>query len=134
MLFNVAQISLLPALVSREDLLEANGKTSATQSLSEIGAFGVGGWLVQSLCGPGAILLDAVSFLASAVLLRSVAVNETAPAAEVRSAVRREIVAGLGYVWRQPLLRATALAAMALWFGFSIFGTIISLFALEELS
>lgn len=46
-LFNVAQVSILPALVSREDLLEANSKTSATQSISEIGAFGIGGWLVQ---------------------------------------------------------------------------------------
>ena len=132
-LFNVAQISILPALVSRDDLLEANSKTSATRSISEIGAFGIGGWLVQSLSGPGAILVDAVSFLASAVLLRSVPVNETAPAAEVRSAMRREIVAGLDHVWHQPLLRATALASMALWFGFSIFGTIISLFALKEL-
>jgi len=132
-LFNVAQVSILPALVSREDLLEANSKTSATQSISEIGAFGIGGWLVQLLSGPGAILVDAVSFLASAVMLRSVAVNETAPATEVRSAMRREIVAGLDYVWHQPLLRTTALASMALLFGLSIFGTIISLFALKEL-
>jgi len=132
-LFNVAQVSILPALVSREDLLEANSKTSATQSISEIGAFGIGGWLVQLLSGPGAILVDAVSFLASAVVLRSVAVNETAPATEVRSAMRREIVAGLDYVWHQPLLRTTALASMALLFGLSIFGTIISLFALKEL-
>ncbi len=47
--------------------------------------------------------------------------------------MRREIVTGLGQVWQQPLLRATALASMALWFGLSIFGTIISLFALKEL-
>ena len=131
-LFNVAQISILPALVSREDLLEANSKTSATQSISEIGAFGIGGWLVQWLGGPGAILLDAASFLASAVLLRSVKVNEAAPATAVHS-MRREVVTGLGQIWQQPLLRVTALASMALWFGFSIFGTIISLFALKEL-
>ena len=85
------------------------------------------------LSGPGAILIDAVSFLASAVLLRSVRVNEMGPAPEVRSRMRHEIVAGLSHVWRQPLLRATALASSALWFGFSIFGTIISLFALKEL-
>ena len=132
-LFNVAQTSILPALVSREDLLEANSKTSATQSVSEIGAFGIGGWLVQLLSGPGAIMIDAVSFLASAVLLRSVPVNEMGRAPEVRSRMRHEVVAGLSQMWRQPLLRVTALASMALWFGFSIFGTIISLFALKEL-
>jgi len=66
----VAQVSILPGLVSREHLLEANSKTAATQSVSEIGAFGIGGWLVQLLGGPGAMLIDAVSFLASALLLR----------------------------------------------------------------
>jgi Na+/melibiose symporter-like transporter len=132
-LFNVAQVSILPGLVSREHLLEANSKTAATQSVSEIGAFGIGGWLVQLLGGPGAMLIDAVSFLASALLLRGLSVNETAPATAVRSGMRQEIGAGLDYLWRQPLLRATAVASTALWFGNGIFGTIISLFALKEL-
>jgi Na+/melibiose symporter-like transporter len=132
-LFNVAQVSILPALVSREDLIGANSKTSATRSVSEIGAFGIGGWLVQLFSGPGAILIDAVSFLASAVLLRSVRVNETAPATDTRAEIRYELIAGFNYVWQQPLLRATAVASIALWFGFSVFGTIISLFALKEL-
>src|SRR5262249_53171865 len=74
-----------------------------------------------------------VSFLASAVLLRSVPVNDRTPTPEVRSRVRHELVAGLSHLWRQPLLRATALASTALWFGFSIVGTIVSLFALKEL-
>jgi predicted MFS family arabinose efflux permease len=47
--------------------------------------------------------------------------------------MQHEIVAGLSHVWRQPLLRATALASTALWFGFSLVGTFISLFALKEL-
>ena len=132
-LFNVAQVSILPGLVSREHLIEANSKTAATQSVSEIGAFGIGGWLVQLLGGPGAMLIDAVSFLASALLLRGLSVNETAPATAVRSGMRQEIVAGLDYLWRQPLLRATAVASTALWFGNGIFGTLISLFALKEL-
>ena len=132
-LFYVAQVSILPSLVPQEDLLEANSKTSATQSISEIGAFGIGGWLVQLLSGPGAILIDAVSFLLSAVLLRSVAVTETMPDTKTRARIRQEILAGLGYIWRQPLLRATAVASTAGWFGFSIFGALISLFALKEL-
>jgi len=132
-LFNVAQVSILPALVSREHLLEANSKTAATQSVSEIGAFGIGGWLVQLLGGPGAMLIDAASFLASALLLRGLGENELPTAADGRPGMRQEIVAGLDYLWRQPLLRATTVASAAGWFGFGIFGTIISLFALKEL-
>jgi hypothetical protein len=133
-LFNVAQVAILPALVSHENLLEANSKTAATQSISEIGAFGIGGWLVQLLGGPGAMLIDAASFLASALLLRGLGVSEMTPAADGRPGMRQEIVAGLDYLWRQPLLRATAAASTAGWFGFGIFGTIISLFALRELA
>ena len=47
--------------------------------------------------------------------------------------MRQEILAGLGHMWRQPLLRATAVASSAGWFGFSIFGALISLFSLREL-
>jgi predicted MFS family arabinose efflux permease len=47
--------------------------------------------------------------------------------------MRQEILAGLEYMWRQPLLRATAVASTAGWFGFSIFGALISLFSLKEL-
>ena len=88
---------------------------------------------VLTASGPGAILIDAASFLVSAVLLRSVPVNETTADANARAPIRQEILAGLGYIWRQPLLRATAVASTAGWFGFSIFGALISLFALKEL-
>src|SRR5262245_61355163 len=131
-LFNVAQVSILPALVSREHLLEANSKTTATQSVSEVGAFGIAGWLVQLLGGPGAMLIDAASFLASALLLRGLQTNEMAPATGERLGMRQEIVAGLNYLWRQPILRATTVASTAAWFGFGVFGTLISLFAIKE--
>ncbi|HLF76047.1 MAG TPA: MFS transporter [Dehalococcoidia bacterium] len=132
-LFNVAQVSVLPSLVPRKDLLEANSKTSATQSISEVGAFGISGWLVQLLSGPGAILIDAISFVASAILLKQVKAQEALVEVEQRVGMRQEILEGLQLVGSHPLLRAIALASTALWFGLAIFGTLISLFALREL-
>jgi Na+/melibiose symporter-like transporter len=132
-LFNVSQVSLLPSLVARGDLLEANSKTSATQSISEVGAFGVSGWLVQLLSGPGAILIDAVSFLSSALFLKQVQVVEAANTTGARPGMKQEIEEGLRLVASQPVLRATAIAGTTLWFGLAIFGTLISLFALREL-
>jgi len=132
-LFNTSQVSVLPAIVSRDEVLEANSKTSASQSVSEIGAFGLSGWLVQLLSGPGAVLIDAASFIASALLLKQVRVEERRTAVVEQPGMRREIVEGLRLVASQPLLRATAIASATLWFGLAIFGTLIALFALREL-
>ena len=133
-LFNVSQVSVLPALVRKEELLEANSKTAATQSISEVGAFGVSGWLVQLLSGPGAVLINAVSFVLSALLLKRIRVEEAQPPSLVgRPGMLREIGEGLKLVAGHPVLRPLALSQAALWFGMRVFGTVIALFALREL-
>jgi Na+/melibiose symporter-like transporter len=47
--FDVAYQSYLPSLVRREELVEGNSKMSASASVAEFGAFGIGGWL-GSVC------------------------------------------------------------------------------------
>src|SRR5437870_2218415 len=80
------------ALVRREELVEANSKLEASASVAEIAAFGLGGVLVQLVTGPVAILLDALSFLASAVAVGAIGTPEPPPApAAARRGVLREI-------------------------------------------
>lgn len=50
--FELAWVALLPRLVAREQLLAANSRIAAGQSIVEVGSFGVGGWLVQWLGPP----------------------------------------------------------------------------------
>src|SRR2546426_9011428 len=69
MTFDVAYRSYLPSLVGREELLEGNSKLTASSAAAEVGAFGAAGWLVQLFTGPIAILVDAVSFLFSALFV-----------------------------------------------------------------
>ena len=67
--FDVAYRSYLPTLVRREALVEGNSKLQASGSVVEVASFGIAGALVQLLTAPIAILVDAASFLASALSL-----------------------------------------------------------------
>ncbi|MEA2593640.1 MAG: hypothetical protein QOF01_109 [Thermomicrobiales bacterium] len=116
--FDIAYQSYLPSLVRRDELVEGNSKLTASASVAEFGAFGIGGWLVQWLTAPYAILVDAVTFLWSAVFVSRIRRPEPPPATtEGRQPILREIVEGLRFVYRNPVLRAlgssTALFALS---------------------
>ena len=107
--FNVAADSYLPALIPRGQLVEGNSKLAASESLAQIAGPGVGGVLVQVITAPLAILVDAGSFLASALCLRFIRTDEPAPpAGNQEQHIWHEIGEGLRLLARQPVLRAFA--------------------------
>jgi MFS family permease len=107
--FDVAYQSYLPKLVEREQLVEANAKLQASESVSQIAGPSAGGLLIQVLTAPYAVLLDAVSFLWSASWLA--AIGTESPKAErlPDRNLRREIGEGLRFVLGNRLLRSIAL-------------------------
>ncbi|MGI8857146.1 MAG: MFS transporter [Thermomicrobiales bacterium] len=107
--FDVAYQSFLPALVGRAQLVEGNSKLEVSRSAAQIVGPGIAGGLVQLITAPLAIIVDATSFLISALFLVFVRVPEpaSAPRAE-RQTVWKDIGEGLGVVFRNPLLRAIA--------------------------
>jgi MFS family permease len=110
-LFDVAYRSYLPSLVSREVLIQANARLSATSAVVEVGSFTVAGALVQMLTAPVALLVDAVSFLVSSTSLVLIRHREAPPRSEVAPhRVWNELGAGLGVVARHPILRPLAAA------------------------
>jgi MFS family permease len=120
--FDVAYRSYLPTLVSRDELIEGNSKLAATASVSEFAGFSVSGWLVQIFSGPFAILVDAVSFVVSAVFLRSIRTPEPPPVpAEERVGALAEAAEGMRAVLRDPLLRSMAGATPLASFGVGMF-------------
>lgn len=107
--FEVAYQAFLPALVGRERLVEGNSAMEGGWAAAQIAGPGVAGALVQLLTAPLALLVDAASFLLSALLLAFVRVREPAPALRgTGQTLWREIGAGVGVVARRPLLRAIA--------------------------
>lgn len=132
--FDAADNAFLPTIVPRADLVRANGALAASGSVSEFAAFGSAGFLVQILSAPIAILVDAVSFVASALLLGSIRVREAPPPSKTeREPVLREIAIGLGLVARNPILRALTLASMATATMWGVFGALWYLFAIQDL-
>ena len=80
------------------------------------------------------ILVDPVSFVASALLVGSIRRPEPPPPpAEHREPVLREIRAGLSITFRDPVLRAFALGQMAQSAMWGVFGAVWILFATQEL-
>jgi len=132
--FDVADQSYLPTLIRREDLVEGNSKLAASASVSEVAAFGLGGWLVQWLTGPIAILFDAVSFLISAAFIGSIRTPERPPRRGAEpSSLRDEIVEGMRTVMRTPLLRGIAGCSLTASLSFRIFGAVFILYVTREL-
>ncbi len=132
--FDAADRAYLPTVVERERLVEANSALAASGSAAEFISFGIAGILVQLLTGPLTILIDAVSFLASAVLLGSIRREEPPPPKVAdREPVLAEIRVGIRLVVHDPVLRAFAIAEMLLASLWGIFGATWFLFALEDL-
>lgn len=132
-IFNVAYEAYLPTLVERDDLVEGNAKLAASASVAEAGSFGISGWLVQLLSGPGAVLVDAVSFLFSAFFLARIRRPEPPPAPlHERDHVLGEAREGMRYVLRQPILRTFAAVSALAYLSHGLIGVAFLLYLHEE--
>ncbi|HJQ44070.1 MAG TPA: MFS transporter [Jatrophihabitantaceae bacterium] len=107
--FQVAYLSYLPALLGREDLLEANTKLQGSQAVAQIGGPGLGGLLTQLMRAPFALVVDAASYAVSAISLLAMQFREPKREPAPRD-LRREIAEGARYVARDPLLRVLTIA------------------------
>jgi MFS family permease len=131
---DAADNAYLPTIVERDQLVPANGALAASGSAAEFSAFGISGFLVQVLTAPIAILVDAVTFVISAVLMITIRRAEPPPPRpEHRERVLHEIRAGLRIALRDPTLRAFVLAQMSLAAMWGVFGAVWLLFATREL-
>ena len=132
--FDIAYRSYLPSLLPPERLLEGNAKIGMTSAIAEIGGPGSAGGLVQLITAPLALLVDAVSYVVSAVSLMLIRTPETI-IARVGPAVglRRELAEGLATVARHPLLRPMALASASDALFGNFFYSLYTLYALTTL-
>ena len=125
MVFQVTYITAIANLVDPDQLNEANSRLQGTQALAFILGPILAG-LISGIFGPSvAISVDALSFAVSALsillirlrpvarvspleLLRSETTAQTAVPREtqIRGSLRQEFLAGLSFLWRQPVLRA----------------------------
>jgi len=105
---------LLAQLAGRKRLVEANAKITLGETSSALIGPGIAGLLIQALTAPFAIVLDALTFFASALMLRRVEARKDVIHMTNRGSVWAEIHEGLLLVWRSRTLFALALVA-GLW-------------------
>ena len=143
--FDVAYQAYLPSLIGREDLVEGNSKLELSRSGAGLIGPGLAGLLIDLLRAPVAMLLDAISFALSALLLFSIkertpeetsSVGEQAAessAVAPRGSMRTEIAAGLRFVFGHPALRTIGSATATSNLFSSISGAAFMIFAINEL-
>ncbi|MGW4381689.1 MFS transporter [Kitasatospora sp. NPDC004531] len=132
--FDVAALSHLPDLVGRSRLTEANAHLVTTDSLTQIGGRGAAGLLVASLSAPAVIVIDAASYLWSALLLLRIRRPESAPREEAGGRrLGAEIREGVGFVFGHPTLRAVALAGAGTNLSIQLFQTMLPVLFTTEL-
>jgi len=133
-LFDIAYRSFLPSVVEHGQLGAANSRLSASESVAEIAGPPLGGTLVQLISAPLALLLDAISFLASARSIGLIRAPEPAPIEHVgRPGVWREMLDGLRAVSHDPLLRALLGVGVTLNLFGNIIGTLYDLYLIRDL-
>jgi MFS family permease len=132
--FDVAEHAYLPTLVDSGALVSANSRLQAVDAVAEAGAFAAGGWLVQLLSAPLALLIDAFTYLASAVFLLRIRAREAGPPPVRKGGTRfAEIGAGLVVVARTPALAAIAASGILIALSGQITNAVYMLFVYREL-
>jgi MFS family permease len=125
---------LLAQMAGRKRLVEANAKTALGETSAALIAPGIAGALIQMLTAPFAIVVDAVAFFISALLLRWVEGRNDVPHPGARAGVWREIGEGLKLVARNRTLLALAWLAGMWQFLHQMQIAVLILFATRELS
>lgn len=107
-LFGTAYPPFFVQLVPRSSYVEANSKLSTSRSVSYVVGPAVGGGLVQALTAPVAVVVDALSYLASAFLIGRIPLGEHRADTDETAvpSLFRRAGEGLAFVGRHPVLRA----------------------------
>ncbi|WP_245642533.1 MFS transporter [Nonomuraea candida] len=132
-LFKAANFPHVAAVVPAAQRTEAMAGFHASYSVASVGGPGLAGLLVQVLTAPLAVLMEALSFLVSAVLLRAIRTPEkNTPAAS--QGMWRDVVEGLKTSVTNPALRALLAAGVTINFFAMAYTAVYMLYMLNTLN
>ncbi|MFE3447430.1 MFS transporter [Nonomuraea sp. NPDC059194] len=130
--FDVASHSMVPALVGRDRLTSANSLLVGTNSAMYISGRSVSGVLTQVFGAPLVLLLDAVTYVWSALWLRGIRAVEPPPA--VREPVGRQLREGVQFLFGNRVLVSIAAQGAMVNLGFPLATVLLPVLLVRELA
>jgi MFS family permease len=130
--FDVSWGTVFVAVVQRDRFIEAQALLHGSRSLAYVGGPSIGGLLVQILGAPLALAADAISFLGSAAFLGRIRSPEP-PVEPEEGSLRERLMAGLAFVFRDPIVRPVLLSAATINLFNLAFTALVILYATTEL-
>jgi MFS family permease len=130
--FDVASQSYVPQVVGRSALLAANARLVSMDAVNDIAGRGVAGYLVALVTAPVAVLVDAGSYLVSAVFVARVRHREQAPK-PADTHLWRDMTEGVAFVARHRVLRAIAMSGALVNLGIVLIVTMLPVVLVDEM-
>lgn len=121
--FKPAFQAFIPNLLDKEDLMAGNAKLQGSGAFAQVSGPGFGGAIAQFLGVAAGVLVNASSFLVSAICLTLIRPDEQRSRKVAKldqgASLRREIVAGLRFLAGDPYLRPLVVYTSAICLGVS---------------
>ena len=135
-LFDSAWSAMVPNLVEREDLADANGKLWASMSLAQIMGPAIAGTMIAWLTGPNVLAFTAIALVVSAWYMKQIQQPEADVSTGFHAGPReilRNIREGYAELVRNPVVRPLTTTLVGISFGSGVFGAVFVLFLTNEL-
>lgn len=130
--FDISWNTVYVAVTKREQYIQANSLLNGSRSLSSVGGPAIGGVLVQVLGAPLALVADAFSFIGSAIFLGRIKAPEP-PIERDPGSIRNQLMTGLRFIARDPVISPTLLSVGTLNFFNYCFQALLYLYVLDRL-
>jgi MFS family permease len=129
--FDAADQAFLRRLVAPAQLTSANARLEQADAVAQSTGPLLAGALIKAVGAPVAIVVDAVSYLVSGLVLATIKVDEpTAPPAE-RRGVFAELREGTSWVYRHRMLAPMAVSGHLWFLAYSVLSTVYVLYLLR---
>lgn len=138
--FELAQSAWIARSTAQQHLTQRNSALAAGGAVTEAASFGITGWLFQWLGAINVMVMDAVTYIASALLLAKITeppplASETPEPASLRGravALANEVRAGLSATAAEPVLRGLAIVATLTAFAMSFAATTYMIYVARD--
>jgi MFS family permease len=130
--FDVGYQSYLPSVIGPERLLAGNSALETIRASGQVAGPGVGGWLVTIAGAANVVLIQALTFAASAMSLLAIRARENV-VRRTGAGLWHEVREGLVYVARHRVIRSIAITSAVNNFAFAIASAVNVIFLVRAL-